>query len=119
MEVGARDSRMHVEHPFSAVTTTTGSGGNELIDRSGKVERDRLHVFAEIIPRHEAELARDDRLRIVKCECACDSVIRLRGECGERVCAGEGGGIVLPHGVQEIFRLPLELVEIRPLGELM
>jgi len=35
------------------------------------------------------------------------------------VCAGEGGGIVLPHGVQEIFRLPLELVEIRPLGELM
>ena len=48
-----------------------------------------------------------------------DGVIGVRGEGGKRACPLEGDRNALADGVQQVLRLPLELLEIRALGELL
>ena len=117
VEVRARDPRMQREQALGAIGSTVGRRFDELIRGGAEFERELLDALAKGVPRVEPVLARDDRLRVVQPERRaleiCVGVVRERRQDAE---SRECGGVMGARGAQQIFRLPLELVEIRALG---
>ncbi len=93
MDIGRRDLRMQRENPFGAIAAPVRRCFEELVDRSVELERHRLDVIAQLVPRREPVLARDQRLRIV-----------------------QGGRLAR---LEKLLRLTFELVEVGTGGELL
>jgi hypothetical protein len=65
-------------------------------------------ALAERLPRGEAVLAREPGLRVMRCEIERDKIgVRFLGERGQRLQAAERGGVLVPHGFEQGFRLLL------------
>ena len=59
---------MQREQPLCAARRAAGRGADELLDGGVERERARLDFVAKRLPRRQAMLARDDRLRVVQGE---------------------------------------------------
>src|SRR5207248_2027603 len=92
VKIGRRDLRMQRENPLGAIAAAVRRCFEELVDRSVELERHLLDVLAQLVPRREAVLARDQRLRIV-----------------------QGGRLAR---LEKLLRLTFELVEVGTGGEL-
>src|SRR5256886_1380062 len=84
---------MQRENPLGAIAAAVRRCFEELVDRSVELERHLLDVLAQLVPRREPVLARDQRLRIV-----------------------QGGRLAC---LEKLLRLPFELVEVGTGGELL
>src|SRR5438067_5742570 len=84
---------MQRENPLGAIAAAVRRCFEELVDRSVELERHLLDVVAQLVPRCEPVLARDQRLRIV-----------------------QGGRLAC---LEKLLRLPFELVEVGTGGELL
>ena len=116
-EVRARDPRMEREQPLGAIGATVGRRLDEQVHGGAEFERELLDALAQRVPGVESMLARDDRLRVVERERPSRQIgVGRAGERREDAESCEGGGVVRAGGAQQIFRLPLELLEIRALG---
>src|SRR2546429_4691324 len=82
---------MQRENPLGAIAAAVGRCFEELVDRSVELERHLLDVLAQLVPRREPVLPRDQRLRIVR-----------------------GGRFAR---LKKLLRLPFELVEVGTGGE--
>src|SRR5581483_1308648 len=94
--VRTRDRRMTREQPVGAVRATVGRRFDESIDRIGERERHFFDVIAKRVPGGEAVLPREGELRVVE------------GERARRFLRAKLA--------QPLFRLSLELIEVRALG---
>src|SRR6266581_6995063 len=84
---------MQRENPFGAIAAAVRRRFEELVDRSVELERHRFDVIAQLVPRREPVLARDQRLRLV-----------------------QGGRLAR---LEKLLRLTFELVEVGTGGELL
>ena len=117
VEVGARHARMQREQTLCAIGSPVGRGFDERVRSGAEFEREFFHTFAKGVPRVEAVLACDDRLRIVERkrrarEISVGMARERRQDAEPRECVG----VVGARGAQQIFRLPLQVVEIRAVG---
>src|SRR5437879_7916039 len=70
-------------------------------------------MVPERVPGMESVLARDHRLGVMQRERrAVEGFVRGGRERGERTKSHAGAGFVAPGGLEQVLRLPLELVEV-------
>jgi hypothetical protein len=108
---------MKRKEALCAIRPPVGRGLDERVRRGTEFERDLLDPLAKGVPRVEPVLARDHRLRVVEpqrraLEIGMGMVRERRQDAESRECVG----VVGAGGAQQIFRLPLQLIEIRALG---
>jgi hypothetical protein len=108
---------MEREQPLGPIRAAVGRRLDEEIHGGAELERQFLDAFAQLVPRVESVFARDDRLRVVQGQRAPRQIgVGGAGERRQDAESREGAGVVGAGGAQQIFRLPLELIEIRALG---
>ena len=108
---------MQREQALCAIGAAVGRRFDEPVRGGAEFERELLYALAKGVPRVEAVLARDDRLRVVEPERRAREIgVGMARERRQGAESRECVGVVGARGAQQIFRLPLELIEIRALG---
>jgi hypothetical protein len=111
------NARMEREQSFGAIRLHFGGSVNELLDGGIQRERQFLDALDERIPRWKAQLTRDHGLGVVERDGRDERFIidaaRIGGQAAE---TREGVGVPDLGGAQQVFRLALELPEVRALG---
>src|SRR5690349_11209726 len=111
VEVGLGNSWMRSEQSLGAIGLYFGCRMDELLDSRIVLQRQLLDAFDERVPRCEAELTRDDRLRIVERHASDERfIIDTARERGESPETRERVSVVGLCGAQQVFRLALELL---------
>src|SRR5206468_6016885 len=93
VEVRARDPGVQREDSLGTIGASVRGSFEELIDRRIEFERQLFDAFAQLVPRREPVLARDNRLRVV-----------------------QGGRLAR---LEKLLSLSFELVEVWTGGELL
>src|SRR5262249_61391520 len=85
-----------------------------------ELERELLDTLTECVPRVEAVLSGDNRLRVVKRERRARQIgLRLRGQRRKDPKTCEGFGLSGASRAEQVFGLSFELFEIRACGQLL
>ena len=108
---------MQREQALCAIGSIVGRGFDERVRGGTEFERELLYTLAKCIPRIETVLACDGRLRVVQPErCALEICVGMVREGGQDANSRECVGVMGLRRAQQIFRLSLQLVEIRAVG---